>query len=236
MGTVVAVITSMLLLLNLLNNPFHDGVGGLQPVAMERTLQVIDEELGDRAASTSRCRATTAATRSVGAHGELVSSLPGVAPGPRLARRGAAGRVRRPAGGPRAGAGAGARPRPRIAAPLMPALGAAFAIFAALTLAGEAGYLRAAEDLVSDEAAAASRLAWAATSPGVDAEPIQTALHDYLLATRAGEWRGRRRSGADEPATAPGHRRPWSASSAPRRPGPRSGHRRAPSCWPRWTR
>jgi hypothetical protein len=45
MGTVVAVLTSMLLLLNLLNDPFHDGVGGLQPVAMERSLQVIDEEL-----------------------------------------------------------------------------------------------------------------------------------------------------------------------------------------------
>src|SRR3954451_17491115 len=53
-------------------------------------------------------------------------------------------------------------------APLMPALGAVFAIFAGLTLAGEAGYLRAAETLVSDEAAASSRLAWASTSAGVD--------------------------------------------------------------------
>jgi VanZ family protein len=44
-GTVVAVITSMLLLLNFLDNPFHDGVGGLRPVAMERTLEVIDQEL-----------------------------------------------------------------------------------------------------------------------------------------------------------------------------------------------
>jgi hypothetical protein len=44
-GTVVSVITSMLLLLNLLNDPFHDGVGGLRPVAMERSLQVIDQEL-----------------------------------------------------------------------------------------------------------------------------------------------------------------------------------------------
>jgi len=47
MGTVVSVLTSMLLLLNLLNNPFHDGVGGLQPVAMKRSLQVIDEEVTD---------------------------------------------------------------------------------------------------------------------------------------------------------------------------------------------
>jgi hypothetical protein len=45
MGTVVSVITSMLLLLGLLNNPFHDGVGGLRPVAMERALQVIGQEL-----------------------------------------------------------------------------------------------------------------------------------------------------------------------------------------------
>ena len=65
----------------------------------------------------------------------------------------------------------------RIASPLMPALGAAFAIFTALTLSSEAGYLRSAESLVSDEAAAASRLAWAATSPGVQsrADPVGAA-------------------------------------------------------------
>ncbi len=44
-GTVVAVITALLLLLNFLNNPFHDGIGGLRPVAMERTMEVIDQEL-----------------------------------------------------------------------------------------------------------------------------------------------------------------------------------------------
>ena len=44
-GTVVAVITAMLLLLKYLDNPFHDGVGGLRPVAMERTLEIIDQEL-----------------------------------------------------------------------------------------------------------------------------------------------------------------------------------------------
>jgi hypothetical protein len=90
---------------------------------------------------------------------------------------------------------------PQIASPLMPALGAAFAIFAALTLASEAGYLRAAEGLVSDEAAAASRLAWAATSPGVDSDPIQSALHDYLLSTRTREWHDGA-GGGDDPATA----------------------------------
>ncbi len=45
MGTVVSVITAMLLLLNSLNNPFHNGFGGLRPVAMERALKVIHEEL-----------------------------------------------------------------------------------------------------------------------------------------------------------------------------------------------
>jgi len=46
MGTVMAVVVSMLLLLQFLNNPFHSGAGGLRPEAMERTLVVIDEELG----------------------------------------------------------------------------------------------------------------------------------------------------------------------------------------------
>ena len=35
----------LLLLLNGLDAPFHDGVGGLQPVAMERSLRIIDEAL-----------------------------------------------------------------------------------------------------------------------------------------------------------------------------------------------
>jgi hypothetical protein len=45
MGTVVSVIVSMLLLLQFLNNPFHEGIGGLRPDAMERTLIVIDQQL-----------------------------------------------------------------------------------------------------------------------------------------------------------------------------------------------
>jgi hypothetical protein len=44
-GVVVAVITAMLLLLNFLNHPVHENVGGLRPVAMERTLEIIDQEL-----------------------------------------------------------------------------------------------------------------------------------------------------------------------------------------------
>jgi hypothetical protein len=45
MGTVVAVIVAMLLLLQFLDHPFHESIGGLRPDAMERTLQVIDQEL-----------------------------------------------------------------------------------------------------------------------------------------------------------------------------------------------
>jgi hypothetical protein len=45
MGTVASVITAMLLLLVALDHPFHKGIGGLRPVAMERTLQLIDQEL-----------------------------------------------------------------------------------------------------------------------------------------------------------------------------------------------
>ena len=43
MGAVTAVITTMLLLLNVLDNPFQTGVGGLRPVAMERALRIVDE-------------------------------------------------------------------------------------------------------------------------------------------------------------------------------------------------
>jgi hypothetical protein len=46
MGSVASVITVLLLLLNGLDNPFHAGVGGLEPVAMERSLRIIDEALG----------------------------------------------------------------------------------------------------------------------------------------------------------------------------------------------
>ena len=45
MGGVASVITVLFLLLATLDNPFHDGVGGLQPVAMERTLTIVDEAL-----------------------------------------------------------------------------------------------------------------------------------------------------------------------------------------------
>jgi len=88
-----------------------------------------------------------------------------------------------------------------IAAPLMPALGALFAVLAALTLSNEAGYLRSAQDVVSNEAADASRLAWAATSPGVDTASIQHDLSAYLVTTTRDEWKGTGASEGMDPAT-----------------------------------
>jgi hypothetical protein len=91
---------------------------------------------------------------------------------------------------------------PSIAGPLMPALGAAFALLMGLTLANEATYLRSAQDIASNEAAQASRLAWAATSPHVRSEPVHDALGDYLRATRADEWHDISSAERADPATA----------------------------------
>jgi hypothetical protein len=44
MGGVAIVITSTLLLLLFLDSPFHSGIGSLRPVAMERTLRILDQE------------------------------------------------------------------------------------------------------------------------------------------------------------------------------------------------
>jgi hypothetical protein len=44
MGGVTVVISSMLLLLWFLDNPYHAGVGGLPPTAMERTLEILDQQ------------------------------------------------------------------------------------------------------------------------------------------------------------------------------------------------
>jgi len=88
-----------------------------------------------------------------------------------------------------------------VAAPLMPALGAVFALLMGLTLASEASFLASAQGIVSNEAADASRLAWAATSPGVDSAPIQSALLGYLRATRAYEWQGSNAAEGNDLAT-----------------------------------
>jgi hypothetical protein len=51
-GSVTAVITAILLLIGFLDHPVRDGYGGLRPVAMQRTLRILDEErriVGDSA-------------------------------------------------------------------------------------------------------------------------------------------------------------------------------------------
>lgn len=45
MGSVTTVVVSMLLLIAFLDSPFHGGVGGVRPAAMERTLRIVDESL-----------------------------------------------------------------------------------------------------------------------------------------------------------------------------------------------
>jgi hypothetical protein len=45
MGSLVSVIAAMLLLIRFLDSPVHEGIGGVRPVAMERTLGIIAEEL-----------------------------------------------------------------------------------------------------------------------------------------------------------------------------------------------
>jgi hypothetical protein len=44
-GTVVALIAATLLVIRFLDSPFQTGVGGLRPVAMERTLRILEQEL-----------------------------------------------------------------------------------------------------------------------------------------------------------------------------------------------
>jgi Protein of unknown function (DUF4239) len=45
MGSVAATLAAMLLLIQFLDSPFKKGVGGIQPVAMERTLRTFDQAL-----------------------------------------------------------------------------------------------------------------------------------------------------------------------------------------------
>jgi hypothetical protein len=44
MGGVALVVSSLLLLLSFLDNPYYGGVGSLRPVAMERTLKLLHQE------------------------------------------------------------------------------------------------------------------------------------------------------------------------------------------------
>jgi hypothetical protein len=88
-----------------------------------------------------------------------------------------------------------------IAAALMTAFAASFALLTAITLANEATALSSAQSIVSMEAANASTLAWASTAPGVSTAPIQTALRNYLHATRTYEWQGNAAAYGNDPAT-----------------------------------
>jgi hypothetical protein len=45
MGSVASVITILLLLLSALDKPFQTGIGGIRPVAMERTLRIVDQAI-----------------------------------------------------------------------------------------------------------------------------------------------------------------------------------------------
>lgn len=45
MGSVVSVMVAMLLLIRFLDSPFHSGAGGVRPVAMQRALSIMAEEL-----------------------------------------------------------------------------------------------------------------------------------------------------------------------------------------------
>ncbi len=77
-----------------------------------------------------------------------------------------------------------------IAGPLMPALGAGFAVLAAVTVSAEATDVRAARVVVAAEATAGARLAWASTTPGVEGAAIRDALSGHLEVTLDEEWEG----------------------------------------------
>jgi hypothetical protein len=47
MGSVASTLAAMLLLIQFLDSPFKEDVGGIQPAAMERTLRTFDEALAD---------------------------------------------------------------------------------------------------------------------------------------------------------------------------------------------
>jgi Protein of unknown function (DUF4239) len=88
-----------------------------------------------------------------------------------------------------------------VAGAVMTAIAAVFAVMTALTVANAATYLVSAQTIVNTEAADASRLAWAATSSGVDTAPIHAALLTYLQSTRAYEWHGANAANGTDPST-----------------------------------
>ena len=89
-----------------------------------------------------------------------------------------------------------------IVGPLTPALAALFSVMVAFTVVTEAGYLRTGQDLASDEAAAASRLAWASTNPSIDGAAIRADLAEYLATVVRVDWSGRAEGERTPPAVA----------------------------------
>ena len=63
MGGVAVVLSSTLLLLWFLDNPYHGGIGGLRPAAMERALDLLQEEAGVAGGVSAPCVAAGLATR-----------------------------------------------------------------------------------------------------------------------------------------------------------------------------
>ena len=99
----------------------------------------------------------------------------------------------------------------------------------ALSLAGEASFLASAQGIVGNEAADASRLAWATTSPGVDSAPIQSVLLRYLR--RPGPMSGTAAARPMATILPPRTLWPaWRAPSGPRRAARPSAPPRAPNC------
>src|SRR6476659_9373650 len=86
-----------------------------------------------------------------------------------------------------------------VAAPLMPALGAAFGVLVAVTIANEAVNFRAAQDGVVAEASAGARLAWGSTSETFDTPAVQQALLAYVDATTEDGWAALGRGEAGSP-------------------------------------
>ena len=63
MGGVAVLVTSLLLLLWFLDNPYHDGAGGLRPVAMQGTLDLVKKETSVVGAIEAPCDAAGSPSR-----------------------------------------------------------------------------------------------------------------------------------------------------------------------------
>ena len=86
-----------------------------------------------------------------------------------------------------------------VAAPLMPALGAAFGVLVAITIANEAVNYRAAQDGIVAEASTGAKLAWASTGKGLDMTAIQSSLLAFVDATLVDGWDALGRGQAGSP-------------------------------------